>query len=191
MHALRTPRSRPLRLSLLLGLVAALAVGSVEAGSTGRCGGTGGKFSKTLSCPEGEYVDGIGARAGGFVDQVSIRCRKIPAAGVKQSLGPKQSFKSAGPGGGTSNNSVSCPDGQAVTFIHVYSGAFLDRLGSVGCGQRDGTGWRERASGQQPLNTGGPGGHYCDFDCPAGEALTGITVRYEGWVDSITGQCRR
>ncbi len=78
-----------------------------------------------------------------------------------------------------------------MKYINVYSGAFVDRLGVAGCVVRDGTGWRTRDSAQKRLNIGGPGGHYCEFSCPEGEALTSIKVRYEGWVDSITGTCQR
>jgi hypothetical protein len=35
-----------------------------NAGSAGRCGGTGGNNTKTLTCPSGQYVAAVAGRAG-------------------------------------------------------------------------------------------------------------------------------
>ena len=57
------------------------------AGSTGRCGGTGGPKDKTLTCPSGQHVVGVQGRGGLYVDLVGIACASPlePTAGGERS----------------------------------------------------------------------------------------------------------
>jgi hypothetical protein len=165
-----------------------IADGAV-AGSAGRCGGTGGEHTKTLTCPTGEYIAALGARGGLLIDEFSIACRKHPVSGQPGEIG---GFKSAGPGGGTLSKSGKCGNGHAMNSISFKSGSFIDRVSSGGCNPREGSGW---AGGTIPssasVNVGGPGGIACSIICPIGEALYKVTVRYGGVVDSIRGECRK
>lgn len=160
------------------------------AGSTGRCGGTGGPNQKTLTCQSGQYVVGLQARGGTYVDLVGIACAPIGANGKRGTIG---AFKSAGPGGGTQSRDGFCPGSTAVTRIEGRSGVWYDRLSDGACRGRDlGTGRFDSPEQVGPLiNVGGVlGGRPCAIPCPSGEALISVSVRYGSWIDSISGQCR-
>jgi hypothetical protein len=161
---------------------------AAQAGSAGRCGGTGGEHSKTLSCPSGQYIAGIGARGAAFVDEFSIACRKLPTSGAAGALGD---FSTAGPGGGTGSGSGLCDKGQAVIVMFFKSGIYLDNIKSGICAKRAGTGWNVQAQSDIDLGIGGLGGESCSLNCPSGEAMYQVTVKYGAWVDSVKGNCRR
>jgi hypothetical protein len=182
-------RSAITRLAVAAAVVA-LGLGEAEASSAGRCGGTGGPHSKTLTCPAGQYVVGLSARGGVYVDQVSIACQKIPTSGQ---FGPRGGFLSAGPGGGTDQHGGFCDLHQAVAFLRLKSGIYLDHFTNGGCNAREGDGWRVSEGNQSSadVDIGGPGGISCTVSCPPGEALYGVSVRYGAWIDSISGQCRK
>lgn len=169
---------------------ACLLPSAALASSAGRCGGTGGTKQKTLECPAGQYIVGIGARGRAFVDEFSIACQKIPVSGTPGSRG---GFKSAGPGGGTSTNSDLCDAGHALTTLHVKSGALVDKVEFGRCYPREGDGWKlKRTEGSVPsVQIGGGGGISCTIDCPKGEALFKVTVKSGGVVDSLRGECRK
>lgn len=171
-------------------LLAVLApVTSAIAGSAGRCGGTGGNHTKTLTCPSGQYVAGVSARGGLFVDEFSIACRKIPANG---SVGDLGSYMSAGPGGGTETASGNCSRKHAVTRLTVVSGAVIDSVFFAKCSTRnDEGGWNADSASGVTLEIGGPGGGRCRVECPQNEALYKVTVKYGGVIDSIRGECRK
>ena len=148
-------------MSLLVVVTTFALVTSAVAGSAGRCGGDGGNHTTTLTCPEGQYVAAIGARAGAFIDEFSIACREIPVSGNPGRLG---NYMSGGPGGGTSSRSGQCGGG--------------------------GANWGD-ARGYINLDIGGGGGLFCALECPQGEVLYQVAVRHGGWVDSIKGNCRQ
>jgi hypothetical protein len=177
-------------LSLLLIAAATLSqIAPAAASSAGRCGGTGGQHTKTLTCPNGQYIAGIAARGGLFVDEVSIACRKLPKDGSVGSLG---SYISAGPGGGTKSASGQCDRKHAARRLHTKSGAFVDRITGAHCGAReleDGGWFADRS--YFPIEIGGGGGGECIVQCPNGEALYKLTIKYGGWIDSIRGECRK
>jgi hypothetical protein len=178
----------------LTAAIAVFATSAVQAGSTGRCGGTGGKFTKSITCPAGEYIVGLGERRGMFVDSISAACRKIPVKGSTEPLGPRQSFQTAGASGGTASSSVVCRDNRAIRVVHVYSGGFVDDLRAASCGERSPDGWSTLhgvEGATLSLDRNGTGGHSCHLSCPPGEALYKLTVKYDGWVDSVRGECRR
>lgn len=159
------------------------------AGSAGRCGGTGGTQTRNLTCPTGHYVAAIGARAGLYVDEFSLACRKIPATGAAGELG---NFMSAGPGGGTNSKSDTCDKGHAVTTITFRSGGFIDTVFNGHCSKRSGSGWGTERDSNAGVTVGNLAfGVDCDIVCPVGEAMYKVTVKYGGVVDSIKGQCRR
>jgi hypothetical protein len=165
------------------------SAGSAEAGSTGRCGGSHATpHSKTLTCPSGQYVAALTVRGALYVDQFSIACRSIPVSGEPGDIG---TFKSAGPGGGVLSETESCVVGSAVTRVKVNSGVYVDKIKSVTCHPREGTGWASRRGEILDISIGGPGGGFCGFSCPDGEALYQVTVKYGDWIDSIRGSCRR
>lgn len=174
----------------LVWLAALASVSDASASSAGRCGGTGNKHARTLTCPAGQYVVGLSARGGVYVDQVSIACQQIPVSGQP---GPRGGFMSAGPGGGTSQNGGFCDGGQAVAFLRLKSGIYLDHVVNGGCKPRQGSGWSLAAGNQSfaDVDIGGPGGISCTVDCPPGEAVYSVTVRYGDWVDSVSGACRK
>jgi hypothetical protein len=159
------------------------------AGSAGKCGGGGGDKSATLTCPSGQYVAGIAARGGLFLDEYSIACRKIPASGAPGSLGD---YKTGGPGDSNSIDTDTCDKGHAANELWFRSGAVIDRAEKGFCVKRSGDGW---GSGDRDsvadISEGGPGGLACFIRCPAGEAIYKLTVKYGGVIDSIRGECRR
>jgi hypothetical protein len=180
--------SMRIALSIWSILAALIQVAPADAGSAGRCGGTGGSNTRTLTCPSGQYVAGIGARGGAFVDEFSIACRKIPVSGDPGDLG---GFKSAGPGGGTLTNSGKCGRKDAVKAIVFNSGAFVDKVRNVNCNGREGNGWSDSISTGFVVDIGGFGGGQCIMRCPVNEALYKVTVKSGGVVDSIRGECRK
>jgi hypothetical protein len=165
-------------------------VNLASAGSAGRCGGTGGNNTRTLTCPDGQYVAGIGARGGGFVDEFSIACRKIPVSGQPGSLG---GYKSAGPGGGTRSRSRECDNGHAVKAVIFRSGVLIDNVEGATCRARSGDGWSNQTQSFLDLDigVGGIGGGHCSIGCPSNEALYRVTVKYGVVIDSIRGECRK
>ena len=120
-------------MSLLVVVTTFALVTSAVAGSAGRCGGDGGNHTTTLTCPEGQYVAAIGARAGAFIDDFSIACREIPVSG---NPGPLGNYMSGGPGGGTRSRSGQCGGGGAVWEIWVNSGGYVDKIKTAGCATR-------------------------------------------------------
>ena len=174
-------------MSLLVVVTTFALVTSAVAGSAGLCGGDGGNHTTTLTCPEGQYVAAIGARAGAFIDEFSIACREIPVSGNPGRLG---NYMSGGPGGGTSSRSGQCGGGGAVWEIWVNSGGYVDKIKTAGCATRGGDNWGD-ARGYINLDIGGGGGLFCALECPQGEVLYQVAVRHGGWVDSIKGNCRQ
>jgi hypothetical protein len=176
---------------LLISFAAALSMAEVsaaQAGSAGRCGGTGGEHSRTLTCPSGQYIAGIGARGAALVDEFSIACRKIPTSGAPGDLG---GFSTAGPGGGTGSASDTCDKNHAVIAMFFKSGIYLDRARGGICGKRSGTGWGSQTQSKVDMEVGGIGGENCSLNCPEGEAMYEVTVKFGAWVDSVRGSCRR
>lgn len=171
-------------------LMVGLAVsGAAHAGSAGKCGGSGGDKTSTLTCPSGQYVAGISARAGAFLDEYGIACRKILVSGAAGALGDD---KRGGPGGSGLRAEGKCAKGHAVNELWFRSGAVVDGAGRGFCVERAGDGWN---SGDRDstidIREGGPGGLACSISCPAGEAIYKITIRYGGVIDSVRGECRR
>ena len=161
---------------------------SVELGSAGRCGGTGGDKVTTLTCPTGQYIAAIGARAGNFLDEFSIACRAIP---VPPSLpGQLGEYMSGGPGGGWANVTKECPRGLAITKISTFSGWYVDSLISARCESRSSDRWGLPAI-EIDLLIGGRGGQDCPIQCPTGEAMYKVEVKHNGWVDHLHGYCRK
>ncbi|MGD9913463.1 MAG: hypothetical protein AB7S80_05220 [Rhizobiaceae bacterium] len=178
-------------LLVAIALAGVLAQGQLAAASSaGRCGGGGGQKTKTLTCPKGQYIVGVAARGGAFVDEISVACQKIPTSGEP---GPRGAFRSAGTGGGTDARSGFCRAAQAVMELSTKGGAYLDRVKVASCNPRRNTGAWETVgiNSSVSLNIGGLGGTDCTIECPAGEALYELTVKYGGWIDSIRGQCRQ
>lgn len=170
-------------------LITVAQITSAEASATGRCGGTGGQHTKTLTCPTGQYIAGVAARGGLYTDQYSIACRNIPPSGSPGGIG---SFMSAGPGGGTQNVSGTCGSkGHAVFGMSFKSGVYVDHASDASCTNRVESGWGNTIPSHIPLEVGGPGGITCRITCPTGEAMYQLTVKYGAWVDSVSGQCRR
>ena len=170
-------------------LVGAFGAHEAMAGSAGRCGGTGGDQSKTLTCPSGQYVAGVSARGGLFVDEFSIACRKIPATGSAGNLGD---YMSAGPGGGIDSESGNCSRKHAVTTLSVNSGSVIDNVFFAKCSSRnDEGGWNADSASGVTVDIGGPGGVRCRLECPRNEALYKVTVKYGGVIDSLRGECRK
>jgi len=140
--------------TIVVGFALTVSCTKAEAGAAGRCGGTGGQHTKALTCPSGQYIAGIAARGGVYVDQFSIACRNIPASGAPGELGD---FLSAGPGGGLDTESAGCKEGDAVVFIRFMSGIYVDNALRALCFPRSGTGWRTEEqdhASQAKVNTG-------------------------------------
>jgi hypothetical protein len=157
---------------ILISLLAAYPPGGAAASSAGRCGGTGGQHSKTLSCPSGQYVTGVFAKGGVYVDKVGISCK---------GAGGTTDFIYAGSSGGTNQDRGFCPDRYFVHQLALSSGVYVDQFSSFQCGG---------SFHDITLEIGGRGGDLCWISCPNGEELYQLTVRYGDWVDSIAGKCR-
>ena len=106
----------------------------------------------TLTCPEGQYVALLGARAGAFLDQFTIACREIPVSGQP---GPIGNSMTGGGTGGLDSDSAQCHTEQAVRSVSFKSGAYVDHLYGGSCTPRAGDGWGS-GSGSIGLNIGGP-----------------------------------
>lgn len=172
---------------IAMAAAAALLAATANASSTGRCGGTGGDRSKTLTCPEGQYIVGFGARYGVYVDSISIRCAAFDSAGKRKSPGD---WKTAGGSGGTLYKDGQCSGDRALTYFEFSSGGYVDKARSGRCFTRQAEGGFGGSVKDFTVDGGGPGGIYCGMQCPTGEALYEVTVKSGGWVDSIKGKCR-
>jgi hypothetical protein len=161
-------------------------IGSAEAG--GKCGGSGGSQSKTLSCPAGHYIVALSVRRGLYLDRIGIRCAKIDSAGERGALG---SFKYAGGTGGSASRSGTCVGDQAVTYIGMFAGRYVDKVTHGVChARRAQGGFVEDESSIDVFISGPTGGKGCHLSCSFGEALHKLVVRYGSWIDSIEGFCR-
>lgn len=156
----------------------------VFAVSVGRCGGTGGASTKTLTCPAGQYVVGIYGRGGGFLDSFGIRCAPIAKDGKRGAVG---GLMTGGGTGGTLSRDGICSGDRAVFALRFKSGMYVDNAMAGGCRGKD-----ERSVGTPAvvsLNVGGPGGINCATSCAAEEWMTSVKIRYGGWVESIESFC--
>jgi hypothetical protein len=175
--------------ALAIGLL--LAAGVAEASSTGRCGGSGGPRSTNVTCSSGQYVVGVSARGGSYVDQIGLRCASFDAAGKRIGQG---SWKTGGPGGGSVSRDKTCAATEAVIQLDLKSGVYVDQMVEAKCRKRlAGGGFDETPRNYTRLNLevgGFLGGRSCELQCPGGEALYGVTIKHGGWIDSITGKCR-
>lgn len=182
-------RATRMTVSLAFGL--ALVAGSAPAApasSTGRCGGTGGPSSKTLRCPPGQYVVGLRARGGMYVDQVGITCAAFDASGTR---GKRGAWITGGPGGGSYAHDDVCEGNTALRYIYTTSGTYLDRVKHGGCQPRKASGGFEgRDTDSIFVDIGGLLGSACFLTCPSGEVLHSLTLKYGSWVDSLSGECR-
>jgi hypothetical protein len=173
-----------------LAALLSLTAGGAVASSAGKCGGSGGNKTVTLTCPPGQYVIGMSARGHSYVDMVGIRCAPFLSNGKHGAPSP---WKTGGPGGGTVADDTTCRNAAAVTTVHLFTGAWVDNLVSVRCRSRVlGGGFSETQGNdeEQTINVGGNGGHGCSLICPSGEALFKVTLRSGSWIDSLRGECR-
>ncbi len=169
-------------------VVLGLAIPAAWAGGTGSCGGGSASNTKTLTCPTGQYVVEMRAKGALYVDSIGIACAPIGANGARGTVG---AFMTAGSSGGTTEKSGTCPGNGAVFTMFGASGIYYDRLDIARCAVRNASTHRFQDAGTRiTIGVGGPGGITCDLPCPAGEALTSVTVKYGSWIDSISGQCR-
>lgn len=171
--------------------VVSLSASQALAGSAGRCGG--GNRTGVIKCPSGQYIVGFGVRRGQYVDSVTAQCQRIGALG--EQLGRKGDTVTVGTGGGIQNQYRECDAGNAITQIRMFSGMWVDAIDRFRCSGRERDGSWSRAfivsgrfggTGSLPV-----GGVPCELQCPPGEALTSLKVKYGGWVDSIEGTCSR
>jgi hypothetical protein len=180
------------RFALAAAVSACVLTPIVEAASAGRCGGSGGRQERTVQCRPGEYIVGLGVRRGQYVDSISVECREISPAGA---AGRRRDWITVGASGGTRFSSDRCAVFfEAISSVSFYSGAWVDYLQQISCSSRDSTdgSWsRSRSPGRIFPQAGLVGGIPCELRCPPGEALSRITVRYDGWIDSIEGSCRQ
>jgi hypothetical protein len=170
-------------------VVAVFLAGAAEASSTGKCGGTGPN-SKSITCGRGQYVVGISARGGSYVDQIGIRCAAFDSAGRRIGNG---TWKTVGPGGGDYSRDRTCESTRAVTDLNVRSGIYVDRVLFGTCRKRVAGGFDETPAAGKSIDIGVGGyfgGSFCELECPGGEAFYGVTVTYGSWIDSVTGKCR-
>ncbi len=166
-------------------LMSVFVASVAAAGSTPGCGGGGGDRSRTLRCPEGQYIVGLARRSGMFVDSVSVRCSG------------ERGWKTAGGTGGTDHADAVCGAGAGIGGIAVRAGAYIDEIKYAECLH---PGWtaadihpyrRDRVyPGQEKSFQTTRHEPNCFMRCPRGELLTELTVRYGGWVDSLKGKCR-
>jgi hypothetical protein len=172
-------------------LVAALLSGPAGAASVGTCGGSGGSQSITLSCPAGKYIVSVFARGASYVDRIGVRCAGFSSTGARGTLG---AFQYGGGSGGTSSKSGTCSGDSAVVRIFTRAGIYLDRVRQTVCATRRAAGGFRAPGGKQFffLDIGGSNfaGSECDLQCPDGEAMHRIIVRYGSWIDSIEAFCR-
>jgi hypothetical protein len=175
--------------AILGGAATLLLADPAEAASVGKCGGGGAQHIKTLSCPAGQYVVGLFARGNpiGYVDRVGISCASFNASGVRGTPGQ---FQIAGGSGGSSSRTQTCEGNRAVTSIAVSAGSYVDKVNYIFCLKRQAPGGFGQSGDILDLKVGGIGGGFCVVDCPDGEAMHKLIVRYGSWIDSIEGFCR-
>lgn len=182
-----------LQIRRVAALIAALLIpGSVEAASIGACGGGGGSQSATLSCPTGQYIVGVFARGGSYVDRIGIRC--APFTIGTGARGAPGAFQYAGGTGGSTSKSATCSGNRAVARIATRSGGYVDSATDLICVPRISSGGFSALGGSNnkfiSFEVGGNGGDSCVLACPGGEAMNRIIVRYGSWIDSIEAFCR-
>jgi hypothetical protein len=162
-----------------------------EAASIGRCGGNGGPSTASLSCPSGQYIIGLSAVGGRYVDKIGVRCAAFNPAGVR---GPQGYSGSAGGSGGDHSASATCTGNAAIARMLARGASWLDAVANFRCDQRKPAGGFEKpaspGAGLMELNVGGFRGEPCRLSCPEGQAMHMIKVRYGSWVDSIEVFCR-
>lgn len=168
-----------------------LLTGTAHSASIGRCGGDGGSQTAQLSCPSGQYVVGLSAKGGKYVDRLGVQCAPFNAAGVRR---PIAYSAGAGGTGGTQSAGGVCGGNGAFVRILGRGGAWLDKLDLARCAERKASGGFAGTEGANStlveFYVGGGGGRPCTLACPTGQAIHKITVRYGSWIDSIEVFCR-
>ena len=162
-----------------------------DAGSMGRCGGTGGTTTKTLTCGTDEFVIEMHGIGGLFLDGIEIDCGKIDSTGHISGVVRRLT---AGPKANVSmTNGGVCRNEYGVIEVDFHCGTFVDQLQGALCGiYSPGTGIFQNI----PFNTftiaaGGGGGTAVRKFCPNGEGLYQVIVKYGSTIDSVEGVCRK
>ncbi len=179
-----------LRMAVMGALALGLA-GAAWAASTGRCGGEGGDRRAVIRCPEGQFIIGVGGRGGAFLNSISIRCAPFDNRGKRGT--PQRTWLHGGAEGGSGYREGLCRGDRAVDAIKIRSGAYVDRITRITCVDMTNPVPNSRENKQSveiEAGNSNPTPAFCDLQCPTGEALFQLTVRYGGWMDSVTGQCR-
>ena len=172
MHG-RLGRSKSMLLAVVLvGLAAAVPPAAADP-NDGRLGGppeSAPVFDST-TCPAGTLMNG----ATGVTRLISVST--VVAVATADCLGPEgqvtapTTMGTLNPAGGDTPGSTSCPAGQIAVGIEGLEGDFVDQL-VLRCRPPDLSGAITPSSPAFGGNGGGADGPY---DCPAGQALSGLT----------------
>jgi hypothetical protein len=147
--------------------------------------GARGDASFSDTCPAGEYLVGLRARSGAWIDQIQISCRSLTGnLGGAPYYGPAR----GGNGGGPSEGH--CPGGYVINYMGFALTAgdrqvqnFFFECVSATDGSKHpgfrigGNATTNKAPQRQP--------------CPAGEAATGIAGRYGQHVNAVGLICSK
>ena len=191
---MKMPVTKHLVLSLAACILACLPASYSYAG---KVGGSGGQYTKYLTCGSDEFITAIYASGGLFVENIRISCAKYDPKNKIFVPGSSNSwFRSPQPNPGEIKGGT-CPgstwNGKTTLtlakVINTRAGLYVDHLQSVNCSKYI-PGKLEPGS-LFSIGAGGPGGIgkrlYCDGNT---KALYKLKVRYGNWIDSITSYCR-
>lgn len=86
-----------------------------------------------INCPPNHAVVGYSGKAGSYIDQVSIRCKRLATASSTIPTANIVTMQFAGGSGGSDFGPYICPNELVVTSLFGRSGQYIDRLG-MRCG---------------------------------------------------------
>lgn len=158
-------------------------------------GVTGGAGTTTSMCPPNTVVVGFTGRAGGFVDQLALRCAPLIVSSTPTefvvNVGAVSTAPPAGGTGGTAFPNTDCPAGQIASEVRIRSLDSIDAFG-VGCVVPRLT-YPITMSARTPTATQGGGGGVAFADaCPAGTTIDLYDGFLDmGWHGQIRAQCPR
>jgi hypothetical protein len=90
-------------------------------------GGSGGSLG-TRDCPRDQAVSGFLGRAGSFVDQIRLECRRLASRNALRIEGAPGRTAAVGGTGGEAFGPFHCPGHLPVTAMRGRSGGYVDQV---------------------------------------------------------------
>lgn len=193
-------------MKMIMGIMTTLLVFGIgytgpNPGTMTRVGGPGGSKSAKAECPSGEFAIAMSYRCGLYINSIQLVCGKLSGGKVVYT----RTTNFVGATGGSDQGWGICADSVpsletakwtgAITKISARGDVYADYIASLTCTRFDFNVSPPKLKVGDKFSNANRcgnflGGFPTDAECPSGEVLYKIYVKYGLWIDSWQGYCR-